>query len=223
MELNLLHSYARYFKPPIVEIGCGNGLFSSLLLDEMDVGVDLDFHALLRAKAKGVHHHLVQADASAHLPLPDAFVRTVISNSVLEHFPDVLAVVAETARVLMPGGVFVFTTYTNHLTHYLAKWFGWEDAKTLNRHWQHVSLLSERDWLALLEADSLTVMELERYLPEMTVVVLRLMTSSIVRGVEWASRRFIWMLARRPMQCLVQRSLRVRRGAGILIIAAEPL
>ena len=42
------------------------------------------------------------------MPFPDAHFATVVSNSVLEHIPDVEPVVREVARVLKPGGWFHF-------------------------------------------------------------------------------------------------------------------
>ena len=43
------------------------------------------------------------------MPFPSESFATVVSNSVLEHIPDVQPVLAETARVLQPGGVFYFS------------------------------------------------------------------------------------------------------------------
>jgi SAM-dependent methyltransferase len=42
------------------------------------------------------------------LPYPDGHFATVVSNSVLEHIPDVDAVLAEIARMLQRGGRFIF-------------------------------------------------------------------------------------------------------------------
>jgi len=44
------------------------------------------------------------------MPFEDASFQTVISNSVLEHIPDLDAVLLETARVLKPGGMFIFAS-----------------------------------------------------------------------------------------------------------------
>jgi len=45
-----------------------------------------------------------------HLALPDASVDVVMSRSVMEHVADPLAVYSEVARVLRPGGRFIFLT-----------------------------------------------------------------------------------------------------------------
>ena len=51
----------------------------------------------------------VAADAG-HLPFADESFDLVTANMVLEHLPDPVSVFAEVARVLMPGGRFVFVT-----------------------------------------------------------------------------------------------------------------
>jgi ubiquinone/menaquinone biosynthesis C-methylase UbiE len=68
------------------------------------VGIDLvDFPAPL----DGIE--LLKADL-ARIPLPDASVDVAMSRSVMEHVVDPAAVYAEIARVLRPGGSFVFLT-----------------------------------------------------------------------------------------------------------------
>ena len=48
------------------------------------------------------------------LPYADRRFATVISNSVLEHIPQVDDVLAEIARVLQPGGRFIFCVPGDH-------------------------------------------------------------------------------------------------------------
>ena len=56
------------------------------------------------------------ADAGG-IPYPDAAFDVVFADNVLEHLPDPLAVFREIARVLKPGGVFLFKTPNK--THYM--------------------------------------------------------------------------------------------------------
>lgn len=68
------------------------------------VGVDLvDFRDL----PPGIEAHKTDL---AHLPLPDASVDLIFSQSVFEHLTDPDAVYAELARVLRPGGRVIFLT-----------------------------------------------------------------------------------------------------------------
>jgi len=62
-----------------------------------------------QAAARGKYPLTVQSSGDK-MPFEDASFQTVISNSVLEHIPDLDAVLLETARVLKPGGMFIFAS-----------------------------------------------------------------------------------------------------------------
>jgi ubiquinone/menaquinone biosynthesis C-methylase UbiE len=93
---------------PRLDIGCGDGHFASVTFDEpIDVGIDPWTGPIHKAARLGVYRLLVQGDASK-IPFPDNTFGSAISNSVLEHIPEVDRVLAEAARVLRPGAPFVF-------------------------------------------------------------------------------------------------------------------
>jgi SAM-dependent methyltransferase len=113
---------------PVLDIGCGDGHFASVAFDlPLDVGIDPWWEPLRLAKnsiiagsasrAGGPGHHgatgnrtyrfLAQAQGN-QIPFPPATFGSAISNSVLEHIPEVDAVLAETGRVLRPGAPFYF-------------------------------------------------------------------------------------------------------------------
>jgi len=94
--------------PPILDLGCGDGHFASVTFDhKIDVGLDPWTGPLKQAAGRGVYGVTVQS-AGAHIPYADGTFQTVISNSVLEHIQELDPVLAETARVMKPGGLFVF-------------------------------------------------------------------------------------------------------------------
>ncbi len=104
---------------PILDLGCGDGHFAqAAFTTPLDAGVDPSPRAIAEAARRGMHRELQVADGSA-LPFPDGAFATVLSNSVLEHIPDVDATLRETHRVLRPGGVFVFTTPSHHFAEFL--------------------------------------------------------------------------------------------------------
>lgn len=93
---------------PTLDLGCGDGHFASVALNTMvNTGVDPCWKPLKEAASRGVYSGVVQA-AGARLPFPSGWFGSCFSNSVLEHIPEVEAVLAETGRVLQPGAPFVF-------------------------------------------------------------------------------------------------------------------
>lgn len=98
---------------PTLDLGCGDGHFAAHTFPRrLDVGLDPWAAPLREARTRGAHRLLVQADGAA-MPFASAAFASAVSNSVLEHIPQVEAVLHETARVLRPGAPFVFTV-PNH-------------------------------------------------------------------------------------------------------------
>ncbi|HSQ25505.1 MAG TPA: class I SAM-dependent methyltransferase [Anaerolineales bacterium] len=93
---------------PILDLGSGDGQFATVAFDyALDVGVDPWWEPMKEAARRGSYRALIQANGS-QMPFPDGFFQSAISNSVLEHIPDLDAVLAEMARVLKPGAPFAF-------------------------------------------------------------------------------------------------------------------
>jgi SAM-dependent methyltransferase len=93
---------------PIYDLGCGDGHFASLTFEQkIDVGLDPWHGPIHEAARHGAYRSLVEADAE-RAPFQDDYFASGFSNSVLEHIPQIDEVLAETARVLKPGAVFIF-------------------------------------------------------------------------------------------------------------------
>jgi SAM-dependent methyltransferase len=97
--------------PPgrVLDLGCGVGHSFELLAPRTTVGVDIDPGALA-GQPRETH-----AADMRELPFADASFDSVVAVQSLEHVPDPDRVLAEAARVLVPGGVAVFVT-PNRLT-----------------------------------------------------------------------------------------------------------
>lgn len=93
---------------PILDLGCGDGHFASVTFDQtIDVGLDPWTGPLQQASQRGIYGVTIQSGGD-QMPFDNHTFQTVISNSVLEHIPELDAVLGETARVLKPGGQFIF-------------------------------------------------------------------------------------------------------------------
>jgi SAM-dependent methyltransferase len=118
---------ARFYRdiqlpPPVLDLGCGDAHFASVTFDHpLEVGVD-PWTPPLREAARlrrGVYRGLVQASGAA-LPLPSGHFASAISNSVLEHIPDLDPVLRDLQRVLRPGAPFIFCTPSEHFLEFLS-------------------------------------------------------------------------------------------------------
>ncbi len=106
---------------PVLDVGCGDGHFASVAYRQpIDVGLDLHERDMREAAARRpeVYRTLVRASATA-MPFPDATFGTVLSNSSVEHIPDIDAALREIARVLRPGGTFAATMPSEHYPEFL--------------------------------------------------------------------------------------------------------
>lgn len=93
---------------PVLDLGCGDGHFASIAFNKpLTVGLDPWSTPLREAAGRQVYRLTVQG-SGARLPFEDATFSSAVSNSVLEHIPDLQPVLVELQRVLKPGGVFVF-------------------------------------------------------------------------------------------------------------------
>jgi len=100
------------FERPILDVGCGDGLFGRVFFPEpVEVGFDRSEKELATAARHGAYRELVQGDV-AELPFADASFATVFSNGVLEHVDQLDAALRQIARVLRPGGRLIMTVPT---------------------------------------------------------------------------------------------------------------
>src|SRR3990170_3680621 len=82
---------------PVLDLGCGDGHFASLVFkQQIDMGIDPSGASLREAKGYGAYRHLVRSFGAA-LPFPNGYFASGFSNSVLEHIPDLQAVLNEAA------------------------------------------------------------------------------------------------------------------------------
>jgi SAM-dependent methyltransferase len=93
---------------PVLDLGCGDGHFTTVTFDHpLDAGID-PWTGPVRLASKRGAYCLVAQCLGDRLPFSDGHFASAMSNSVLEHIPDIDPVLAEMARVLKPGARFVF-------------------------------------------------------------------------------------------------------------------
>jgi SAM-dependent methyltransferase len=99
---------------PTLDLGCGDGHFATITFErKLEVGLDPGAGPIRQAVKGGGYRSLVQA-VGGSMPFPDRHFASALSNSVLEHIPQVQVVLAELRRVLKPGAQFLFCVPNPH-------------------------------------------------------------------------------------------------------------
>lgn len=129
------------WKEPILDLGCGDGIFSEILLGKGKniVGVDLDQKSLDEAKKSNIYQKLVNVDAKA-LPFKKGMFSSVLANSSLEHIANPEPVLKEIFRVLAKGGEFVLTAPSEKREKYFLL------GKAENDFFKHFNCWSGKEW-----------------------------------------------------------------------------
>lgn len=181
------------YERPLLDLGCGDGLVTSLVLSQVDIGLDPDATMLARAMQLGVHQRF-ECTAAEEMALADASIATVVSNSVLEHLPWLDTALDAIARVLRPGGRLIFTAPTAAFSHELALpsacYATWR-----NRQLAHRNLWSLSRWARHLAHVGLRV---EAVRPYLRPALVRAWDALELTQEIWiARRRLISLLWRR--------------------------
>jgi len=194
-----------------LDLGCGDGRLTRVLLEETGsrelVGIDPDPLETTQAVQEKLYVR-VHTVGGSEIPEPDASFQFVLSNSVLEHIPDLEPVLAESARLLVKGGTFVASVPGPDFHKCLrGPWINKshreEYLKALDKRVAHVRYPTEDEWRGMFSRNGLELVEAPSYLHQ-----------KIVRRWEFVSRTTAGALValtfgrKRPIE--IQRSLGVR-------------
>lgn len=168
--------------PPILDLGSGDGHFASAAFEhKLDVGLDPWVAPTLEAKRRAAYRMLVLG-AGAVIPFKAASFATVTSTSVLEHILDLEPVLREVARVLIPGGQFVFCVPNhrfpellwgrNFFTRLGLPALGAAYSRFFNRIARHAHTDAPQVWIARLEQAGFEVLDTWDYFPKKALHIL---------------------------------------------------
>jgi SAM-dependent methyltransferase len=139
----------------VLDVGCGEGQIARLAIAggaSHVVGVDPTRAQVLEAVARGGGPVYARAGA-ASLPFADASFDAVVACLVFEHITDVDAAIGEVARVVRPGGRFLF--FLNHPLLQTPN-SGWIDDQILDppeQYWRIGPYLTESHTIEEVEKD----------------------------------------------------------------------
>ncbi len=105
----------------VLEIGCGSGRFTEVLLKYGAIVVSVDMSTAVIANKKNFpisdRHLIIQADLNK-LPFKDEVFDYIICVGVLQHTPDTFESINNSQRVLKKRGTYVLDHYTHTLSYY---------------------------------------------------------------------------------------------------------
>lgn len=139
----------------VLDVGTGEGQVARLASAsgaELVVGVDPTAAQIAVAHQRGGGPHYARAGA-AGLPFPDGAFDAVVACLVFEHIRDIDVAIAEVARVLVPGGRFLF--FLNHPLLQTPS-SGWIDDQVLDppeQYWRIGPYLVEDESIEEVEKD----------------------------------------------------------------------
>lgn len=145
-EARGISSLESVWKEPILDVGCGDGIFCEVFLGRKKqiIGIDLDERALKEAKKRKIYKKLIKADAK-NLPFPSASFASVLANSSLEHIENLEPVLKEIHRVLKKGGILVLSAPSEKREKYFIL------GEIENRFFKHLNCWSGKAWSSCLK------------------------------------------------------------------------
>ncbi len=214
------------YEPPILDLGCGDGLVTSMVLSEIDIGIDPDPKPLAQAQGRGIYQRLLALPVE-NAQLPNESISTVVSNSVLEHIPQLDTVLEAVARLLRPSGKLIFTTPTEAFSGWLALpitgYATWR-----NQQLCHLNLWTVEQWAQHLERVGLEIEEVRPYLRRELVSTWDAL--ELLQQIRMGKRRVFGLFWRRIPPSVIERLAdwashldlsASAKGGGRLIVARK--
>jgi SAM-dependent methyltransferase len=227
---------------PILDVGCGDGLFASIAFSGAEVwGLDIDAKEGRWAVASRAYAQVILGDVTrAHLPKD--FFATCVANCSLEHVPRIDLALQTIAGALRPGGqAYLFVPNRDWAKHMLSvrtlERIGLgsmakavEDA--INHLFKHQHLYDAEGWGKLAIDAGLELVEVRPVLSTATTVAFEALLLPSLLGwankhmtTRWTNFPGVRRLLGYPAFALVQALLEASDGAPsaeYLVIARRP-
>lgn len=189
---------------PIFDLGSGDGHFASAAFSEkLDVGLDPWIAPMREARTRDAYQLLALGEG-AHIPYGNESFSSVISTSVLEHIPEIDPVLEEVARILKPGGRFVFCVPNHRFPELLwgrqvlegvglRKW-GAAYGRFFNRIARHVHTDTPAVWIERLDRAGFDLEKTWDYFPPRALHILE--RGHLFGLPSWVSKKLFgrWIL-----------------------------
>jgi SAM-dependent methyltransferase len=227
---------------PVLDVGCGDGLFARMAFDDVDVwGIDIDAAEGRWAAASKAYTQVILGDVT-QVTLPEAFFATCVANCSLEHVPRIDLALSNILRSLRPGGVaYLFVPsagWARHLTSARvlselgAPALGARVESSIDHVFKHHHLYDEQGWRRVVEQSGLECVEAVPVLSTATTVAFEAFLLPSLAGLlnkrlttRWTNFPSARKLFARPVYELI-RSIMDRSDsaptAEFLLVARRP-
>lgn len=140
----------------VLDVGCGGGILSEEFARAGHTvsGIDQSAASIATAKNHALQQNLeidYRVEAAEALPFPAASFDVVVCCDMLEHVADVSQVVAEAARVLRPGGLYLFDTINRTTQSYIETILFAQELPFMR-----IFLPGTHDWRQFIRPDEMT-------------------------------------------------------------------
>src|SRR3954451_19292336 len=109
LEIDALRRCIEEFAAPVLELGCGDGVFTELLGVQIAFGTDREPRAVERASKRPCYEEVELLDIHDIGSSALGSFKTIYANSVLEHVPNLEAALPAIRDTLEPGGALITT------------------------------------------------------------------------------------------------------------------
>jgi SAM-dependent methyltransferase len=224
---------------PILDVGCGDGLFARMAFDSEEVwGIDIDAKEGRWAVASSAYSQVILGDVT-RARLPETFFSTCVANCSLEHVPRIDLALKNIARSLRPGGkAYLFVPnrdWARKLVSYrLLETLGQHDLaeflrSSIDSFFAHHHLYDETGWRELVLGSGMDVDSIEPVGSTASTVAFEALLLPSVAG--WANKHLTtrWTNFPRfrkafaaPVHAVVERIMQASDGepsAEFLVVA----
>lgn len=240
-RLTALRKYS--CRGPILDVGCGDGLFARIAFEDADVwGIDIDAKEGRWAASSGAYAQVILGDVT-RAALPEAFFATCIANCSLEHVPRIDLALRNILKSLRPGGeAYLFVPNRDWARQFLSyralESLGFAGTAELLRasidaFFKHHHLYDAAGWRDVVAAAGLEVVAVDPVLSTGTTVAFEALLLPSLAGwankhltTRWTNFPRIRKLAVRPVHSLVERIVATSGQAPtaeFLVVARRPV
>lgn len=230
IEISLLKQQLKKITigPNILDLGCGEGFIADAVFEtKISCGIDIDPGMILLATKNQSYQQTLCVDATKNIPLESGSFDTIISNSVLEHIPNLEGVLFQVERLLTKNGLFIFTVPNDRLVNYslahklFGSYIGTRYTLWRNKKFDHFHTDSVTTWELFLAKHNLELVNQFSYLSKSEIELWDLLLW-LYRLIPSYLRQWVYIrFHQKRIMSLIQSATSTNVGAATCFVARK--